>query len=226
MVFVRRYDASNEGFSINEREVWRYAGYQNPNIVVDEKLVQLFEEVKEELRDAFQYQVCYLKTPISWENGMPTLPFSSESKNLAQSLKNSSQVVVFAATIGLEIDKKIARYQHLSKVKALLMQAYGAERIECLCDVFCKEIEEEVRKEGLTCTARFSPGYGDLPLETQREVFALLQPERRVGISLGESLLMRPSKSVTAIFGIGRCVGPQAKQGCSQCEKEDCEFRE
>ena len=109
MVFVRRYDASNEGFSINEREVWRYAGYQNPNIVVDEKLVQLFEEVKEELWDAFQYQVCYLKTPISWENGMPTLPFSSESKNLAQCLKNSSQVVVFAATIGLEIDKKIAK---------------------------------------------------------------------------------------------------------------------
>lgn len=225
MVFVKRYDATDESFSVNEREVWRYAGYQNPNMIVDEKLVQLFQEVRDELKDSFRFQVCYLKTPVSWKNDMPELPFPCESKNLAMCLKNSSQVVIFAATIGLEIDKRISRYQHVSKVKALLMQAYGAERIECLCNVFCKEMEEEALKEGLTCTARFSPGYGDLPLETQRDIFALLQPERRVGISLGESLLMRPSKSVTAIFGISKCAGPKAEHGCSQCEKSDCEYR-
>jgi len=51
-------------------------------------------------------------------------------------------------------------------------------------------------------TSRFSPGYRDLPLTLQREIFTLLEPSRRIGLSLNASLLMSPSKSVTAIVGI------------------------
>ena len=64
------------------------------------------------------------------------------------------------------------------------------------------QIAEEAAAEGRTCTPRFSPGYGDLPLETQRDVFRLLDCERKIGVWLNESLLMTPSKSVTAIFGL------------------------
>ena len=55
---------------------------------------------------------------------------------------------------------------------------------------------------GKTLAARFSPGYGDLPLEFQREIFRALDVPRRIGVSLGSSCLMSPSKSVTAIVGI------------------------
>ena len=50
---------------------------------------------------------------------------------------------------------------------------------------------------------RFSPGYGDLSLEVQKEIFSLLDCPRKIGVSLGDSLLMTPSKSVTAIIGYG-----------------------
>ena len=50
--------------------------------------------------------------------------------------------------------------------------------------------------------SRYSPGYGDLPLETQTAVFKALDCERTIGVTLTESLLMRPSKSVTAVIGM------------------------
>lgn len=217
-IFVRQYIGEEaEKIAVNEREIWRYSGYLGLAESVDEELKSLLEEVKEELKNAFSYKVCYRR--------MEKLPFGEESRDLAKCLKGSSEVILFAATIGLSIDRCIAKYQRFSPTKALLMQAYGAERVESLCDVFCREIQGELQKEGLFCTPRYSPGYGDLPLTTQKDVFALLDCSRQIGISLNESLLMTPSKSVTAVFGIGPCVARQKIHKCEICEKKDCEFR-
>lgn len=202
-VFVKKYDLADARFAVNEREIWRYSGYLGLPDGVGDSLQETLRQVEEELQQSFSYRVCYRQSAITWEEGMPVLPFTSQSKNLAKCLQGTKEVILFAATIGLEIDRKIARYQKLSPTKALLMQAYGAERIECLCDVFCKEMQDELAKEGMRCTPRYSPGYGDLPLETQIDFFRLLDCNRQIGISLNESLLMTPSKSVTAIFGVG-----------------------
>ena len=60
-----------------------------------------------------------------------------------------------------------------------------------------------IRDSGLAVRPRFSPGYGDLPLALQREVFAALDCPRRIGLTLSDSLLMSPTKSVTALIGAG-----------------------
>ena len=78
----------------------------------------------------------------------------------------------------------------------------GLERIEALCDEFCRDMERELALLGFCTTKRFSPGYSDLPLEIQRDIFRVLGCEKRIGLMLNESLLMSPSKSVTAIVGI------------------------
>ena len=157
----------------------------------------------------------------------------------------------FAATIGIAIDRLISKYNHISPVKALFMQAIGAERIEALCNLFNSEIRDEAVAKGGTTRPRFSPGYGDLPLEVQKEFVILLDCSRRLGVTLNESLLMSPSKSVTAVIGVsysddkegvsGIC-DPRARRGsieesvgagdtsadshdCARCGKTDCEYR-
>ena len=124
------------------------------------------------------------------------------------------------AGAGLEIDRLIRRYTSLSPAKALFFQAIGAERIESLCDAFC----EELKKDGLQLRPRFSPGYGDLPMELQKDIFRVLDCPRKIGLALNESLLMSPSKSVTAIIGIGEGT-EEADNKCSACEKSDCAYR-
>jgi hypothetical protein len=75
-----------------------------------------------------------------------------------------------------------------------MMQAIGTERIETLCDVFC---------DGLGQTRlRFRPGYGDLKLAAQQVIFEQLDCARQIGLTLNDSLVMSPSKAVTAIVGL------------------------
>ena len=82
------------------------------------------------------------------------------------------------------------------------MQALGAERIESLCDAFCRETAQELTRQGKTLLPRVSPGYGDIPLTMQKELFALLDCPRKIGLTLSDQLIMSPSKSVTALAGI------------------------
>ena len=125
-----------------------------------------------------------------------------KSKDLANNLSGCKRIIVFAATIGIDIDRLISRHSRTSPSKALVYQAMGSERVEALCNTFCKEISTSLKNEGATTRPRFSPGYGDLPLFLQRQIFSVLDCHTRIGLTLGENLLMSPSKSVTAIIGI------------------------
>ena len=135
--------------------------------------------------DKLTYKVCYGEFPVSFFD-------SVGSKGLKNHLEGCNKAVIFAATVGIGIDRLIARYASISPTKSLLFGAIGAERIEALCEIFNKEYGG----------ARFSPGYGDLPLEFQKEIFRALDCPRKIGLSLNESMLMSPSKSVTAIIGV------------------------
>ena len=120
------------------------------------------------------------------------------SSSLSKNLSGCKKIILFAATVGIGIDRLIMKYGKIYPVKGLMMQALGAERIEALCDAFVSEME----KTGQKMRPRFSPGYGDLPLEFQKEIFAALAPEKNIGLTLSASCLMSPTKSVTAIIGI------------------------
>ena len=70
---------------------------------------------------------------------------------------------------------------------------------------YCESIENAVNlamDEGRKTKPRFSPGYGDFPLDFQRDIFATMSLAKNIGITLNNSLLMSPSKSVTAVIGI------------------------
>ena len=147
-----------------------------------------------------------------------------ESSALAKNLKGCESSVVFAATIGIEIDRIIQKYSRTDLSKAVFMQAIGAERIEALCDAFCDKLKTEKSEKGLFLRPRFSAGYGDLSIELQRDIMRALDCGRKIGVTLNESLLMSPSKSVTAIVGISsmHCT---PEFGCTSCENKDCSFR-
>ena len=148
-----------------------------------------------------------------------------KSADLKKNLRGCRKIILFAATIGLGTDRLIARYSRTSPAKALCFQAIGAERIESLCDVFNKEVSQQCRRNGFFTRPRFSPGYGDLPLDVQKSIFSVLDCPRKIGLSLNESLLMSPSKSVTAIIGLGDNPCEHEKENCIRCSKSDCQFR-
>ena len=191
-VFVRTYEAP----PVRRDEILRYAGVRGESA----ELTPLLSECLEEAKTALNYSVCYAEFPIAWKEDALDLGFAmTTSRDLQKNLAGCSSGLVFAATVGLGIDRLIARYARVSPTKALLFQAIGAERIESLCETFCREISEEQGEYLLH--PRFSPGYGDLPLELQKEIVAYLDGPKRIGLHLNQSLLLSPTKSVTALVG-------------------------
>ncbi len=181
---------------VDEREIARYAGCR----AADTQTTQKIRACLAEVQDTLKYTVVYREYPVSCQNGVADFgDFRIVSLSLCRTLQGCRTAALFAATIGLEIDRLITRYGITEPSKALLLQSIGAERIEALCDCFCDFLANGGRK---VLSSRFSPGYGDCPLEAQRDIFRQLDCSRTIGLSLTESLLMSPSKSVTAIVGI------------------------
>lgn len=207
---------------ICRREVLRYAGMKAEAPEISALLTELLAEAEPSLTPL----VCWQEFPILRTGERLDLGFTkTDSEALRRNLTGCDQITLFAATLGLPYDRLITRYSRISPAKALLLQALGAERIEALCDTFCQKIRQEAEAAGLHTVPRFSPGYGDFPLEIQAEIFRVLDCPRRIGLTLNESLLMSPSKSVTALVGMGTGPCRQHSTGCQACTKTDCIYR-
>ena len=189
-IIVKNYQSPN----INEKEILRYAGMKESTPEISKILKDCLAEINGKLN----YDVCYLKTPITVSEDIDFKHFKVNSSALKKNLSGYTSAVVFVATVGIEIDRLIKKYSVTSPVKALLFQAIGAERIESLCNAFCEDLKCEYKK----VAPRFSAGYGDFSLDYQDEIFKVLNPKKHIGVMLLESKLMLPTKSVTAVVGI------------------------
>lgn len=213
-VLIKNYNT----VSINTNEILRYAGVKKASI--NDK--QLIDECLLETKDVFRYSVCYAIFPVNVTKNEVDLGFiKTTSKNLADNLKDCDKAIVFCSTIGLGIDRLIAKYGVISPSKALIFQAIGAERIESLCNLF----NEEMVKEYKNLKPRFSPGYGDLDLNLQADIFRALDCSKKIGVNLTDKFLMMPSKSVTAIIGISNKKCNKDNLDCKNCNLQDCVFR-
>ena len=122
------------------------------------------------------------------------------SRDVAALLKGCGSAYLFAATIGSDVEKEEEKaFARGDSLGAVALDAAASCLIESYADEVCEKLAKE---ENVTLTARFSCGYGDLPLSLQREIFPALQVTKNIGVTLTDGDLMMPTKSVTAIVGI------------------------
>ncbi len=203
------------------KKVCRYLGIKT---TLHEELYESILEVKKEIEDAARLSLCYTKLPLN-----PDCPdlngekFNSE--NLKKNLKGCREIYIFAATAGIEIDRIINRYLSSSPSKAVIAQASGTALIEKYCDLFCEKIAEEEKKRDRFLRPRFSPGYGDFNLSYQKNILDILSAQKYGGITLTDSLLMVPVKSVTAVIGVSDANAGCIISGCESCNKKDCIYK-
>ena len=182
----------------DEKEILRYA--MLPSFVPAPEELPL-KECLETARGAAQCRAVWCRYPLKREGEWLDLGFArTDSRDLRNHLEGCGEILLFACTAGAEMDRRIARAKIGSPAKGLLMHAIGAQQVEGGCDLLCRRLAEAFPDRPLP--DRFSPGYGDLPLTMQRDVMEALDCAQTLGITLSDSLLMTPSKSVTAIIGM------------------------
>ena len=193
-IIVKEYPAPE----IDRREIYRYMQAKPC-----EELESLIDRALEILNNKLSYKVCYAEFPLQKCDSALDLRFAkTDSHDLKKCLDGCEDIILFAATVGIELDRLIMRYGKTEPSVALCLQAIGSERVESLCDAFCDDMKKQYASLGKILHPRFSAGYGDLPLSLQRDIIGTLQTPQKIGVTLNESLLMSPSKSVTAIIGI------------------------
>lgn len=156
-------------------------------------------QCEKNLRNSLSCRYCAIRVPVSYpsENKIKFDFAELESRSLFINLKGCREAFIFAVTTGMGVDRLLARLNVTSPAEHFITDALASAFAEAACDFADNEIKGSIK-----CRPRFSPGYGDLPLEIQPEILKVLNAQKLLGITLGKSLLMSPMKSITAIMGI------------------------
>ena len=162
-------------------------------------LAEMYEDSLNQYKKAAAFKAVYRKTSVSFygEKGIRFDFGEIESESLRKNLEGCKSAFIFAATSGSAVDRLIMKHTKLSPADAMVTDCIASSGIEVFCDL----VNEEMR-ERRVLKPRYSPGYGDVSLCCQSEILSFLDAYRKTGLTLTETYLMTPIKSVTAIVGI------------------------
>lgn len=206
---------------LNENEILLYLGYRGQEYPAEVKAQ--VKRCEKAVLAAANPRLIWRRIPVSGEFFSV---LALEGKDIRELLSGCGEAVLMAVTLGPGVDRLLARSSVSNMADAVIMDACASTAIENVADNFEMDLRREAEAEGLYLTDRFSPGYGDLPLDTQKKLCAVLDTERRIGLSLSPSLLMIPGKSVTAILGISNTPKALRKRGCESCSLfRNCPYR-
>lgn len=148
-----------------------------------------------------------------------------ESEALAGQLRDCTQAVVLAATLGAPVDRLITQRAKIDSAEALCLQACAAAQIEDYCNRVEHELSQEITQRGCYLRPRFSPGYSDFSNTHQTGILRMLQAHKRIGLTETKTHMLTPLKSVTAVIGVGTKMVVCAANKCTVCGKANCSFR-
>ncbi|MBM6924791.1 Vitamin B12 dependent methionine synthase activation subunit [Pseudoflavonifractor phocaeensis] len=204
------------------QEVLRYLGYRG--MEPEGQVAALIDARTAAVEGAAVPRWTALELPLALsQTGAVLGTWEIQSQKLATHLEGCTSALLFAATLGVEVDRLIARSAAGRVAQAAVDQAAAAALIEAVCDDACHQLAG--RYPGQYLRPRFSPGYGDFPLSAQPELLARLDAPRKIGLTATSAHLLAPVKSVTAVIGVAPTPGKCHAGGCATCSKENCTFR-
>lgn len=207
-------------FSVDAAEARRYAGLQQAafsqqliddacleaQLLIQPKGIwQLYDyDADRQLLHGTENDVSWQGTiqPCQGKTGTITNCLALQGSSIGRHLTGCCKVIVMAATVGEAIENQVTKSFEKGKYSfSVLLDAAATAAVEQIADAMEKTIQNEVKRLGLAMKWRFSPGYGDWPIQQQTEILQLAGGNH-IGISLTESLMLMPRKSITAVIGL------------------------
>lgn len=128
--------------------------------------------------------------------------FKLEGTSICERLAGCETVTLLAVTLGMDNERALKKAQALSTLDGLIFDACSSSLVEEAANKANERIDELAHDAGIVTTKRFSPGYGDLPLDVQPIFLRTLGADKLLGIHVSSALLMTPMKSITAFIGL------------------------
>ena len=178
------------------KEAIRYLGYGRH--AVDEQTLALIDVSFGELDQTTQAKSVYriFDCKVTGEDQVTIGKMNIKSRSLGKNLRGCKGAVVFGATLGTSVDILMKRYSLTDMAKSVVW-----------------------------LRPRFSPGYGDFDIHHQDDILRMLDTAKKIGLTMTDSYMLTPTKSVTAIIRISDTQEKCHIKGCEVCEKKDCIYR-
>lgn len=200
---------------LSRSEAKRYLG--GAKITLDEKMISLFDSCEKEVIERANPK--YLYKIIDLPNDEITA-----GEDIKNHLSGCEKAALICATLGADIDRMIRVSQISDMSRAVVLDSFSSVAIEQVCRKLDDILAEKYPEYNFTF--RFSPGYGDYPIELQKYFLSELDAPRKIGLGTNENYLLTPTKSVTAIAGMSKTPIERKKRGCAVCNMRDrCQYR-
>lgn len=210
---------------VRRREALRYMGFGRET--PDDEFLKRVDACEKQLLQTARPHFIYRTAELIRSAADSTLTAGGlplQGNAIAEHLEGCSHVIFMAATLSLQTDRLIAQAQARDLTDALILEALSNAGIEQICDKAEQVIQEKFPRQYFTW--RFSPGYGDFPLEIQETLLAFLDASRKIGLTATETSILIPRKSVTALIGVSDAPLPKKRRGCTACiMRERCLYR-
>ena len=142
------------------KETLRYLGYKK--LAVDDQVINMIHDCFNELEQVVTFRYVYRIFEVEkLLEGIKIGNIKIESKHLTVHLEGCTRAIVFAASLGIECDRMIRKYEITNISKAVVFQACAATMLEEYCDETQLDLECKYQQNSNRHRARFSPGYGD-----------------------------------------------------------------
>ena len=219
--------------AIDRSEVLRYLGYAGQRITteLDARIDDVVARCIQIGRPRGVWRIFEVAGTGRRDDGTPFVSLAGTSlvlsgRSMEEHMAGAVAVGVMAVTVGMDVEREIRRLSLTDHVEQVVFDAAATTLVERAADACEADVVASAASRGLFCNSRFSPGYGDMPLEVQPVLLAALDAQRRLGITLSSTLLMTPTKSVTAVVGAFRDQRRSSHPNCADCLCHDlCTIR-
>ena len=212
---------------IDPKETRRYAGLMKAKDFDEQRILDACEDALLLAQPRGVWELYDYDCETQTVQAAP--PFTIEGKKIGAHLAGCDKVILRAATVGDDVEDMVTqRFEQGAYASSVLLDAAATTAVEQIADGMEKAIAPKMAAQGYGMRWRFSPGYGDWPLEQQPELIRTSRAES-IGVHLSSSLMLVPRKSVTAIIGLYKIRADaeeqHSPQGCAACNKLDCPSR-
>jgi hypothetical protein len=144
---------------------------------------------------------------------------------IAHHMARSQEIMVMICTIGSDLEESVSNLFKVDPMIALAMDGVGSAAVEMLAIQACNHFETQVKNDGLNTTMPLNPGMIGWPVDIgQPQIFSLLDSEA-IHVSLTNSWMMVPNKSLSLVMGIGVDV-TSSGSSCEYCSlKGICRYQ-
>jgi hypothetical protein len=222
----QQFNIPNHSIEINRAEIYAVLGVSaEAQALVDEYIDEVFMNGPELLWVSGGYLIVEdievdLKLKRILLNGIPF----SINKIIFQQLKSSKNIAVFVCTIGDAVfEKSRTLMKNNEMLHGYIYDIYGSLAVENAMEQIQNNLKLEMAKTGSGISNRYSPGYCGWMVSEQKKLFSILPPGF-CGVSLSDSSLMQPIKSISGLIGIGPKIHHKAYT-CEVCDSSQCLYR-